>query len=313
MTAGPGPGKMGKKDPACGVNAPGGREETEGKRMIGLERGRVALAEHDRAWERLAAEAGERIRRAWGPVALDVQHVGSTAIRHIRAKPILDLAVAVESLATAEAHSPELERAGFRRRGSDVPGQILYVGGVGERRTHHIHVVPRDDIQWANYLNFRDYLNAKPGEAKRYEALKLRLAARYPQDRVAYTAGKAACIARMLAAARAWALLGREVAVTVDRPLGSVHPRQPGLVYPVNYGYVEGVPGGDGAWLDAYVLGPTEPVARFVGQVAGVCYRRDDCEDKLVVIGPGPTPSAGEMAAAIQFQERYFDSHVETE
>ena len=155
MTAGPGPGKMGKKDPACGVNAPGGREETEGKRMIGLERGRVALAEHDRAWERLAAEAGERIRRAWGPVALDVQHVGSTAIRHIRAKPILDLAVAVESLATAEAHSPELERAGFRRRGSDVPGQILYVGGVGERRTHHIHVVPRDDIQWANYLNFR--------------------------------------------------------------------------------------------------------------------------------------------------------------
>ena len=95
--------------------------------------------------------------------------------------------------------------------------------------------------------------------------------------------------------------------VFVDRFLGTA------MHYPVNYGYVEGVPGGDGAWLDAYVLGPTEPVARFVGQVAGVCYRRDDCEDKLVVIGPGPTPSAGEMAAAIQFQERYFDSHVETE
>jgi inorganic pyrophosphatase len=108
---------------------------------------------------------------------------------------------------------------------------------------------------------------------------------------------------------RAW--LGRTVTVVIDRPLGSRHPRYPDIVYPVNYGYVPGVPGGDGAALDAYVLGVAEPLARFTGVVIGVVLRADDVEDKLVVAPPGTPADAGAIAAVLAFQEQYFASRVE--
>ena len=106
--------------------------------------------------------------------------------------------------------------------------------------------------------------------------------------------------------------LGKTVDVEIDRPIGYVHTKgEKTLVYPINYGYIPGVLGGDGEELDVYVLGPTEPVERFRGHIIAIVYRRDDVEDKLVAAPDGMSYSHDEIRAALHFQEKYYDSYLE--
>ena len=105
-------------------------------------------------------------------------------------------------------------------------------------------------------------------------------------------------------------LIGRRVVVTVDRPKGSEHPKHPGLIYPVNYGYVEGVIGGDGEKQDAYILGEEEVLKSFEGVIIAVIQRDDDVEDKWVVTKEGRYYTREEIAEAVSFQEQYYHSHV---
>ena len=101
-------------------------------------------------------------------------------------------------------------------------------------------------------------------------------------------------------------VIGCRVKVTVDRPLGSVHPEHADLVYSVNYGYVDGIVGGDGDWQDAYILGVSEPVSDFMGVVIAVIVRENDVETKWVVAPEGVNFSQKQIADAVNFQEQYF-------
>ena len=105
-------------------------------------------------------------------------------------------------------------------------------------------------------------------------------------------------------------MIGKTVKVTVDRPLGSRHPNHPDILYHVNYGYVDGVMGGDGEWQDAYVLGVDEPIAEFVGVVIAIIHRTNDCEDKWVVAPNGVSFTRDEIELAVRFQEQYFESEI---
>jgi inorganic pyrophosphatase len=103
--------------------------------------------------------------------------------------------------------------------------------------------------------------------------------------------------------------IGRLVEVRVDRPLGSVHPDF-GFEYPVNYGFVPGTRSADGEELDAYALGPDEPVSKFVGRCIAVVHRLDDDDDKLVVVADGRQFSDAQICRSTQFQERFFTSEI---
>lgn len=103
-------------------------------------------------------------------------------------------------------------------------------------------------------------------------------------------------------------LLGRTVTVEVDRPIGYRHGD---TVYPINYGYLPGVMGGDGEEQDAYILGVDEPVSVVTGTVVGVIRRLNDCEDKLVVAPEGMLYHQGEIAGAVSFIEQYFRSTID--
>ena len=104
-------------------------------------------------------------------------------------------------------------------------------------------------------------------------------------------------------------MLGKRVHVEIDRPIGHVHK---GMVYPVNYGYIPGLMAGDGEEQDAYILGITEPLEAFDGQVIAVIRRRNDCEDKLVVAPEGTVLHQGEIAQAVLFQEQYFITTIDS-
>lgn len=178
---------------------------------LGLKRGTVALVPHETAWEVEAARTIEKLKGILGNAAMDMQHVGSTAIPSICAKPIVDIAVAVRSFADINEKQAELEAQGFYRRSWNDEGQELFAcgshyDGTGDLQTHFIHVVLADSAEWRNYLNFRDYLNTFPEAAKAYEVLKLSLAAANPEDagREKYTSGKHDFVQEMLRKASAW-------------------------------------------------------------------------------------------------------------
>ena len=99
--------------------------------------------------------------------------------------------------------------------------------------------------------------------------------------------------------------LGKIVTVTMDRPLGSLHPKH-GFVYEVNYGFIENTVSGDGEELDAYVLGEHKPLETFEGRVVAVVKRTNDNDDKLVVMADGRNYSDEQIEALVEFQERFF-------
>lgn len=105
-------------------------------------------------------------------------------------------------------------------------------------------------------------------------------------------------------------MIGKTVTVTVDRPLGSFHPKHVDIYYPVNYGYIEGILAADGEEQDAYILGVDVPVEKFTGRVIAAIHRRDDVEDKWVVAPEGMVLSREEIGAAVHFQEQYFDTEI---
>lgn len=174
---------------------------------MGLKHGSVALCDRQVAWENNAASAIQDLKALFGELALDIQHVGSTAIRHIKAKPIIDIAVGVSSVDALTEVLPRLDAGIYRRSHNRHSNDLLYVidDPTNDTRTHQIHILPVNSVQWHNFVDFRDYMNAFPGKAKAYEQLKLELARKHPDDTMAYTDGKQPFMNQHLFEARIYA------------------------------------------------------------------------------------------------------------
>ncbi|WP_374366989.1 GrpB family protein [Dongia sp.] len=164
----------------------------------------IALVAYDPRWPEMFAEEAARLRATLDPtLILDIQHFGSTAIPGLRAKPIIDILIAVPSLAIARARFvAPLDRLDYAFWAENPKSdRLFFVKGLppyGAGRTHHVHVAEPDAEPWQR-LPFRDYLRAHPEAARRYEALKLDLAARYRNDREAYTVAKDDFVREILA------------------------------------------------------------------------------------------------------------------
>jgi inorganic pyrophosphatase len=103
--------------------------------------------------------------------------------------------------------------------------------------------------------------------------------------------------------------LGKVLTVTMDRPLGSTHPKW-GFLYEVNYGYVEGVKAPDGEDLDAYYLSIDKLLEKATGKCIAIIHRLDNDDDKLVVVPEGVELTDEEIVKATHFQEQYFKSEI---
>ncbi len=290
-----------------------------GYEMIGLKRGTVALCEHEREWEMEAQNTISRLKEILGSVIQDIQHIGSTSIPSIKAKPIIDIAVAVDNFDDVLAFEKELQDNGFYYRPNpECSEQLLfasgsYYDGSGDLQTHFVHVVRTGSMEWINYVNFRDFLNKTPSAAKEYENLKVSLAAQSPIDsgREKYLKGKSGFILYTLRKALVSSYLGKIVNIRIDRPMGSAHPEHAECIYPVHYGYIPGVLGGDGEELDVYLLGVDKPVTEYMARIIAIVHRRNDVEDKLVAAPEGTNFAREEIEKAVYFQEQYYESEIE--
>ncbi len=173
---------------------------------IGLKRGMVTVQPHTMEWDIAAQEIISKLKNILKDDVVDVQHIGSTSIKSICAKPIIDIVVGVNSFDKMIVHNEELMANGVVYRRQDHPGQHLYVCGDidNDIQTHFIHVVIWGQKAWNDYVNMRDYLNAHEEKAKEYSDLKKRLANEYPEDRQSYTTRKSELIESVLRSAEEW-------------------------------------------------------------------------------------------------------------
>lgn len=171
--------------------------------MVGLRRGSVLLVPHRSDWRQTFEEEAARLRSVLGEKVLCVEHVGSTAVDGMEAKPLIDMVVTVESLDEACSLVPVLEGLGYEHRGDGgVEGRIFFARGPRSRRTHYLSLTEPTSDHWYRSLLFRDYLRAHPKAAEEYRELKRELARKYPEDRELYTAGKDRFIEHAIESAR---------------------------------------------------------------------------------------------------------------
>jgi len=166
-------------------------------KIIGLKRKTVKLIPYQQLWRNFFEKEKIRIKEGFRNWILGhnikIEHIGSTAVPGISAKPIIDILIGVESSEVEDIHWTQepLESLGYEF----VPlacevDKLFFALGNDSNRTHHVHVTIYGNNRWKNDLMFRDYLRTHPDTANKYDQLKKELSKKYPNDRKSYTEGK---------------------------------------------------------------------------------------------------------------------------
>jgi GrpB-like predicted nucleotidyltransferase (UPF0157 family) len=171
---------------------------------------RVVIVPYDPLWVSEYERERRRLLAAFGEVAIGSEHVGSTAIPGLRAKPVVDIMVGVRGLGEARSRVATIEALGYAYVPAfeqQIPERLFF--RRGEPRTHHLHVVEPMSAFWEKQLLFRDYLRVRHDVAERYGQLKDDLASKHGHDRDGYTRAKTDFILAVLEEARAWRTNGQ--------------------------------------------------------------------------------------------------------
>jgi len=171
--------------------------------ILGVPRSEVRLASHDPRWLDCYTAAANDLKECLGNRLIAIEHVGSTAVPGLDAKPIIDIMVGVASLDLAPDLMANLEQLGYEHQPADtVAGRVFFSKGPESGRTHHLSVCQVGSDFWLRQTAFRDALRADSLLRQQYAALKQQLAQRYPRDRIAYTSAKGPFIHTVMAQAR---------------------------------------------------------------------------------------------------------------
>jgi GrpB-like predicted nucleotidyltransferase (UPF0157 family) len=166
----------------------------------------VRIVDYDPAWPALADAELRRLKAALGEVAVRLEHIGSTGVSGLAAKPILDLQLSVAAIKPRERYVEPLERLGYLFVPAPESPEHHFFARPPERpRTHHLHVCEAGSEHEFRHVAVRDFLRAHDDEAASYAALKRQAVARHPQDRLAYIEGKDEYVAALEERAVAWA------------------------------------------------------------------------------------------------------------
>lgn len=166
---------------------------------------RIEIVPYSDTWPALFARLGANLRTAVGDVALRIDHIGSTSVPQLAAKPIVDVQISVVDLEPLDAFGKPLCRLGFVYRADNPERTKRYFREAPGHRRTHIHVRRAGSFSEQFPLLFRDYLRAHPDEASAYAKLKRQTAACFPENRGAYTEAKEPFIWDTMRQADAWA------------------------------------------------------------------------------------------------------------
>ena len=131
----------------------------------------IEVVDYDNAWPHSAEASCAELRDRLPGLFTLIEHIGSTSVPGIAAKPIVDLMAAAEDIAEVSAHDGTLGLLGYQRHETGMPGRLFYRRNENGRRAYHLHVVPADTWPTRNEVLLRDYLRAHPADAQRYADL----------------------------------------------------------------------------------------------------------------------------------------------
>ncbi len=185
----------------------------------------IVVVDYDPTWPALFAALRAPVAAALGDLAVAVEHVGSTAVPGLAAKPVVDMDVAIPSASALDAAIERLASLCYVHKGDQgILGRAAFDWPPHVRR-HHLYVCAHDNAEYRRHLLFRDYLHAHPDVVAAYTALKRHLAARYRTQRETYTDAKGPFIGDVLARAEEWArAIGWTAADSNDLIRGMIKP-----------------------------------------------------------------------------------------
>jgi GrpB-like predicted nucleotidyltransferase (UPF0157 family) len=153
----------------------------------------IHLQGYDPAWPAQFLAERERLLSALPGAFIELQHIGSTAVPFLRAKPVIDIIAGVDSMATANALAQQVCASGYATSAefnATLTDRKWFMRWANGHRTHHLHLVVHDGLVWHKHLRFRDLLRAQPALRQQYAQLKSSLAQAHADDREAYTDAK---------------------------------------------------------------------------------------------------------------------------
>lgn len=151
----------------------------------------VIIEHYNEKWPLAYIQEARKIKELLGQKVIAIEHIGSTSVQGLGAKPVIDFMIGVGDLTEVEEFIAPLATIGFEHvYHKEFPNRRFFRKGAKRAGTHHLHVYKYESEEWRNQLLFRDYLRTHPDVLKRYNDLKQSLAEKYRNDRVAYTSAK---------------------------------------------------------------------------------------------------------------------------
>jgi len=171
--------------------------------MLGLKKDEIQLCEHDKEWPIEFEKEKKILTKILGKLAVSIEHVGSTAIPNLKAKPVIDIAVGIKDLSVLPEIMKRLSDEGYKVKGqwNEVLEETFVSKGVPECRTHNIHVEIYGGKNWNNQILFKKYLLNHPKAVKEYEEMKLEMCAKFNGEengRKQYQASKERVVSKMM-------------------------------------------------------------------------------------------------------------------
>lgn len=170
-------------------------------KILGLKRGSVKLYPYRKQWLADFEKEKQHLLNKLGDLVIDIQHIGSTSVPGLTAKPILDMSAGVKRFKDARKLKKSLRKLGYNFDRT-FQNQLFFAKGPDANRTHYLHVMRYKGAKWNNDALFREYLIKHPLRAKEYAKLKTHLAKKYSQERQKYSDGKNAFIKTIIRIAK---------------------------------------------------------------------------------------------------------------
>lgn len=172
--------------------------------MIGLKRGIVKIVPYRKEWAKLFEKEKKRLEKALGNKVVDIQHVGSTSIQNMPAKPIIDINVGIKMMKNSGKFIKLFKSLGYEYNPKFGSGRthMVFIKGNRVSKTHHLHLMRYNGDIWKKHLSFRNYLHEHKSDAKKYEQLKKSLQKKFTNDIHSYIINKAEFIKNIIKKAK---------------------------------------------------------------------------------------------------------------
>lgn len=143
---------------------------------------KVEVTDYNQDWPEMYRKEADILRNIFSDCMVDIQHIGSTSVHGMKAKPVIDILIVLDNIENASSKDSAMIAAGYEPKGEyGIPGRRFYQKG-GDERTHHVHAFGAGNPEIERHIVFRDYLRSNREDAAMYGNLKESLARKYPHD-----------------------------------------------------------------------------------------------------------------------------------